>query len=47
MAPEITQKREYDGRAVDMWALGVLLYVMLTGNFPFKGISESDLYYKI
>ncbi len=47
MAPEITLKKEYDGRAVDMWALGVLLYVMLTGQFPFKGISESDLYYKI
>jgi serine/threonine protein kinase len=47
MAPEITKKKEYDGRAVDMWALGVLLYVMLTGNFPFKGISESDLYIKI
>jgi serine/threonine protein kinase len=47
MAPEITYKREYDGRAVDMWALGVLLYVMLTGSFPFKGLSESDLYCKI
>jgi serine/threonine protein kinase len=47
MAPEITLKREYDGRAVDMWALGVLLYVMLSGTFPFKGISEADLYYKI
>ena len=47
MAPEITLKKEYDGRAVDMWALGVLLFVMLTGNFPFRGISESDLYYKI
>ncbi len=47
MAPEITQKKEYDGRCVDMWALGVLLYVMLTGTFPFKGISEGDLYHKI
>jgi MAP/microtubule affinity-regulating kinase len=47
MAPELTMKREYDGKAVDMWALGVLLYVMLTGTFPFRGQSESELYSKI
>ena len=47
MAPEITLKREYEGKPVDMWALGVLLFVMLTGTFPFKGVSEQDLYYKI
>ena len=47
MAPEITLKKEYEGKPVDMWALGVLLYVMLTGTFPFRGISEQDLYYKI
>ena len=47
MAPEIVQKKEYDGKAVDMWALGVLLFTMLTGTFPFRGISETDLYYKI
>ena len=47
MSPELVQKKDYDGKCVDMWALGVLLFVMLTGTFPFKGISESDLYYKI
>ncbi len=47
MAPEIVQKKEYDGKCVDIWALGVLLFAMLTGTFPFRGISESDLYYKI
>jgi len=30
MSPEIVRKHEYDGKPVDMWALGVLLYVMLT-----------------
>lgn len=47
MAPEITYKREYEGRPVDMWALGVLAFVMLTGTFPFKGTSENDLYHRI
>jgi len=47
MAPEIVRKHDYEGPPVDMWALGVLLFVMLTGVFPFKGITESDLYSKI
>jgi MAP/microtubule affinity-regulating kinase len=40
MAPEITRKSDYEGAPVDMWAIGVLLYVMLTGAFPFRGTSE-------
>ena len=47
MSPEIVRKHEYDGKPVDMWALGVLLYVMLTGTFPYRGVSEHDLYQKI
>lgn len=44
MAPEITRKSDYEGNPVDIWACGVLLYVMLVGQFPFRGSSEKDLY---
>ena len=47
MCPEIVNKNEYVGPPVDIWALGVLLYVMLWGKFPFRGINEKDLYKKI
>lgn len=47
MAPEIVDKKEYAGPPVDVWALGVLCYVMLCGRFPFRGFNERDLYKKI
>lgn len=31
MAPEIVAKKEYFGQCVDMWAAGIVLYVMLCG----------------
>ncbi|KAB8337240.1 hypothetical protein FH972_021542 [Carpinus fangiana] len=33
-APEVFE-RNYDGSKVDVWSLGIILYVMLTGNTPF------------
>jgi MAP/microtubule affinity-regulating kinase len=47
MAPEIIQKKEYSGFATDVWALGIILFVMLAGMFPFNGASEKELYGKI
>jgi calcium/calmodulin-dependent serine protein kinase len=36
MSPEVVRK-EYYGRPCDVWGVGVLLYVLLTGVLPFLG----------
>lgn len=37
MAPEIVSKKNYKGAATDCWALGILLFTLLCGHFPFRG----------
>lgn len=32
--------KSYDGRETDAWALGVVLYALITGGLPFDGIDE-------
>ncbi|CAH8861922.1 unnamed protein product [Trichobilharzia szidati] len=44
--PELLLSRRYD-KAVDLWALGILLYIMLTGNDPYQSKTGSDLYHAI
>ena len=47
MAPEIISRVDYYGSPVDIWAIGVVLYGMICGYFPFKSHSDKDCYKKI
>lgn len=47
MAPEIVSKRDHVPIYTDMWSLGVFLFVILQGNYPFRAKNENDLFDKI
>lgn len=47
MCPEIVKKREYRGYAADIWAVGVVIFAISAGRFPFKSPIERELYRKI
>lgn len=43
VAPEVLLRKPY-GKSVDAWALGVLLYILLSGNFPFNHSDQNTLF---
>ncbi len=46
LAPEMLQGEEYS-ELIDMWALGVITYVVLSRRMPFMDESRARLYHKI
>lgn len=46
IAPEMLRGDPH-GRPVDVWASGVVLYILLSGKFPFGGSNEAEYYQRV
>ena len=47
MAPEILSNKEYDGKKCDIFAIGVILFMLVQENFPFETADpNNDQYYQ-
>ena len=46
VAPEILTRKPYDQQS-DMWSVGCIVFLLLSGNLPFLGRSQKELFRKI
>jgi calcium-dependent protein kinase len=46
IAPEIANLQSYDQKC-DLWSCGVMMYFLLSGEFPFPGNTEEEVFTKI
>jgi serine/threonine protein kinase len=47
MAPEIKEGKTYDGKQIDMFSTGVILFIMVQGIFPFKEAKKDEYFYNL
>lgn len=47
VAPEVINKKGYDGAKADIWSCGVVLFVLLAGYLPFQDANLMEMYRKI
>lgn len=45
MAPEIKEGKVYDGRQVDIFSTGVIIFLLVTGRYPFGEALRKDFQY--
>eukprot|EP01119_Soliformovum_irregulare_P011618 TRINITY_DN2931_c0_g1_i1.p1 TRINITY_DN2931_c0_g1~~TRINITY_DN2931_c0_g1_i1.p1 ORF type:complete len:291 (-),score=66.24 TRINITY_DN2931_c0_g1_i1:44-916(-) len=43
VAPEVLRKMPYDGFAADIWSLGIVVFSLLFGSFPFSMEDRRDM----
>ncbi|ORY04221.1 Pkinase-domain-containing protein [Basidiobolus meristosporus CBS 931.73] len=46
-APELLHSRAYTGPEIDIWSMGIVLYVLVCGRVPFEGANMPTLHAKI
>lgn len=47
MAPEIKEGKTYDGKKIDIFSTGVILFIIVQGIFPFKEAKKDEFFYKL
>ena len=47
MAPEIKEGKTYDGKKIDIFSTGVILFIIVQGIFPFKEAKKDEYFYKL
>ena len=47
MAPEIKEGKTYKGQNVDMFSIGVILFIIVQGIFPFKEARKEEYFYNL
>ena len=47
MAPEIKEGKVYDGKKIDMFSTGVILFIIVQGIFPFKEAKKDEFFYNL
>merc|ERR1719362_572835 len=42
LSPNIRHQNDYDGRAADMWSIGIIMFFSVFGEYPYKTMEETD-----
>ena len=47
MSPEVLIKNAPANPSMDVWALGIILYKMIFGSYPFEGDTRKEIFDKM